>query len=93
MSAQPSARTHVADLLGEPPACRYGYPADQLERLLGDKWDQFCYWSRGSTMVLCEGRSYDYETKQYRENGCGPHDVVIYSHDVARFLAGLSQDD
>ncbi len=72
----------------EKPECSIGYPQSQLERILGDRLDEFNRWMNGQTMTLCDGRSYCYECKQYRETGCGPHGPVVYQWDLGRYLAG-----
>lgn len=73
----------------EKPECQLGYPIDQVQRILGDRFPEFNEWIAGQTVSICDGRSYNYETKQYEETGCGPHGSVIYSWDLDRFLKGL----
>lgn len=44
----------------------------------------------GQTMMLCDGRRYNHDAREY-EVACGgvAHGVVVYPWDVERFLAGL----
>lgn len=70
------------------PECKYGYPAIQLEKILGDRMPDFFRWMRGQTFALCDGREYDYGAREYKPTGCGPHGAVYYSSDVRQFLAG-----
>lgn len=71
------------------PECRYGYTTGQLRTILEDRFEEFFKWMYGQTMSLCDGRSYNHETKEY-EKGCDePHGPVVYSHDLRRFLLGL----
>lgn len=70
------------------PECRYGYPKDQLDALLGARVGEFNEYMAGQTVAMCEGREYDHEAKEWKPNGCGPHGVVCYRVDVGTFLAG-----
>jgi hypothetical protein len=75
-----------------PPAeCEMGYPADQLRRMYGEQgYRRLMLWMDGQTMTLCEGRSYDYSRNRYVQ-ACGgvSHGLVVYGHDVQRWLAAL----
>jgi len=72
-----------------PPAdCKHGYTADQLDAILGDRRGAFDHWMRGQTCAVCTGKLYDHSKQEYYEDGCGPHGVVVYGHDLAGFLAG-----
>lgn len=72
------------------PACRSGYPFDQLRTELGDaRYETLMRWMRGQTMSICEARSYSHETREYTPTGCGPHGPVVYKWDVDRWLARL----
>jgi hypothetical protein len=75
------------------PECKYGYPIDQAQRVLGDRYEDYCAWARGSTGAICDGREYDHDQREYHPTGCGPHGMVVYRWDVEKFLAGLPQDD
>lgn len=75
------------------PDCRYGYSATQLEALLGDRLDDFYRWMCGQTVSICDGREYDYDARDYRDTGCGPHGTVVYTSDVRQFLAGRAPLD
>lgn len=71
------------------PLCEGGYPHDQLERELGEQaFNRLMIWMEGQTQMLCEGRSYSHETKEYGE-ACGgvAHGPVVYVWDVERWLA------
>lgn len=72
----------------EKPECELGYPEDQLQRILGEKYEEFRKWMRGQTMGVCDGRFYNYDTKEYQPTFCGPHGPVVYSWDVAVYLDG-----
>ena len=76
------------------PECAYGYTTEQLEQILGEGLDRFYGWMRGQTMALCQGAAYNHETKQYEE-ACGgiEHGPVVYSWDLARYLAGRTVVD
>lgn len=71
-------------------SCRYGYTVDEVREITGSRFDEFNRWMYGQTMMICDGRKYDYEAKAYVPSDCGaPHGTVIYAWDVDRFLAGL----
>lgn len=70
--------------------CELGFPYLQVERIIGrDRMTDFSYWMRGQTQAICDGRRYDHDAKRYYPTDCGPHGVVVYSHDLKRYLAGL----
>lgn len=74
-----------------PPRCEMGYPEDQLRELLHThEYDRLMQFMYGQTVGVCEGRKYNHETKEY-EVACNgvSHGVVVYSHDLERFIAGL----
>jgi hypothetical protein len=79
----------VADNLPDA-ECRFGYPVAQLTKLFSNqKMDHLHYWMRGQTMTLCEGRRYNHNTGEYEVSCEGvSHGVVIYRHDLIRFLEG-----
>lgn len=71
----------------EDPECTHGYPELQLQRILGDRYAEFCHWIAGQTMLLCDGTRYDFDTHTRVSSGCGRgHGIVAYSWDVQRFL-------
>lgn len=73
------------------PECRGGYPTYQLEEFLTpEQYTALGKWMYGQTMMICDGRQYDHETKEYVE-ACGgeAHGVVVYSWDVERWALGL----
>lgn len=74
----------------EKPECEGGYTFAQLERILGIHYEDFGRWMRGQTMMLCEGRRYNYDTEGYVE-ACGgvAHGPVVYSWDLGRYLLNL----
>lgn len=72
----------------EAPECELGYPLRQLQRVLGIKYPQFSKWFAGQTGAICDGRKYSYERKEYEPTGCGPHGMVVYTHDLRNFLQG-----
>lgn len=63
------------------PDCYLGFSAAKLYEALGEeKYDDLVKWMRGQTMALCEGG---------KNPGCHHDpDVVLYTHDVVRYLAG-----
>lgn len=71
------------------PECGLGYTDSQLKTILGSRYEEFMLWMRGQTVAICGGRFYDHEISEYRNTGCGPHGVVVYSWDLERFLLGL----
>ncbi len=52
------------------PSCRSGYTVEDLEGILGDRLDDFWYWMRGQTMMLCDGTKYDHERQGYFTTEC-----------------------
>lgn len=70
------------------PDCETGYTRDQLREILGNRFEEFDGWMYGQTVALCEGRKWNYYTKEYEETDCGPHGPVVYSWDLKRFLDG-----
>lgn len=73
-----------------PPECPNGYPLVQLERELGlQAFRRLMLWMDGQTMMICEGRAYNHETREYAPDACAdfPHGTVVYSWDVERWLA------
>lgn len=70
------------------PLCSGGYPWYQVEEILDDEtFAAFSKWMNGQTMMLCEGRRYNYETKEYEVDCDGvSHGGVVYAWDLKRFL-------
>jgi len=68
------------------PVCELGYTQAELEQILGDRFDQFDLWMTGQTVAWCDGRQYNYETKEYEPTNCGPHGMVVYPWDLQGFL-------
>jgi hypothetical protein len=62
----------------EPPACRYGYTDEQVERIVGDQIDAFNHWMAGQTLAVCDG------TGRCRK----AHGTITYQIDLLRFLDG-----
>lgn len=75
------------------PDCQLGYTTEQLESILRDRLKEFNTWMVGQTIALCDGRSYNHNTKEYEDTGCGPHGLVVYSWDLSRFLDGRAVVD
>lgn len=73
----------------EAPECQMGYTQSQLERILGDRFQDFLLWTYGQTVGLCDGRQYNHETQDYEQTHCGPHGLAFYEWDLKRFLKGL----
>lgn len=75
-------------------ACPDGYSWDQLEEILDDEtFAEFGRWMRGQTCMICQGRRYNHDTKQYEPDECSdnPHGGVAYTYDVHRFLGFLGE--
>jgi hypothetical protein len=72
------------------PSCPHGYTRVDLAIILGERLAGFDRWMNGQTMMLCEGRLYDYEAKEYRPDACAddPHGVVAYPRDLRQYLRG-----
>jgi hypothetical protein len=68
--------------------CQLGVTQAELREILGDRYDPFLGWMHGQTMAICEGRQFNYETRQYEPSGCGPHGLVAYRWDLEKFLQG-----
>ena len=76
----------------EKPECELGYTQAQLDRMFPseNRRNEFNKWMYGQTSAICEGRRYNHEKKCYEESEGGvAHGMVVYAHDVRRFLAGL----
>lgn len=71
------------------PVCELGYPQEQLKTIMSRfLYEDFCRWMRGQTGGICDGRRYNFATKEYEETRCGPHGTVVYVGDVETFLRG-----
>ena len=72
------------------PDCKGGFTAKQITEIMGDREPIFWKWMTGQTMMLCEGREYDHEKKEYHES-CGgvSHGSIVYPWDVETFLSGF----
>ncbi len=73
-----------------PGECERGYTLRQVEELVSGErggMERFTQWFAGQTSAICEGRTYNHDTKEH-EVSCGgvAHGLVIYRHDVARYL-------
>lgn len=75
------------------PECELGYTRAQLKQMIANM-DDFDEWMRGQTQAICEGRSFNHDTREY-ETACGgvSHGVVTYRSDVNRYLAGARAVD
>jgi hypothetical protein len=71
-------------------SCPDGLTDNDLKISLGSRYEEFQNWMNGQTRSICDGRSYNYETKEYEATECAsnPHGGVTYSWDVERFLDG-----
>jgi hypothetical protein len=66
-----------------------GMTSDDLKQCFSEEGLKRLYhWMRGQTGAICEGREWDYATSDYIDTDCGPHGMVIYRHDVQRFIDG-----
>jgi hypothetical protein len=61
---------------------------DLAEYFSEDGLKDLYHWMRGQTAAMCEGIEWDYATEDYIYTDCGPHGMVIYRHDVQRFIDG-----
>lgn len=72
------------------PECVGGYPFNQVVEILRENnrdLTEFDHWMRGQTRMLCEGRRYNHETKEYQtECGGVAHGGIVYPWDMERFL-------
>jgi hypothetical protein len=77
------------DQLPEPACTGYGFSATQLEEAMDpQQFRRLEQWMSGQTMMLCDGRKFNHDTREYEPSDCGgAHGVVIYTWDVERFLA------
>lgn len=94
----PSAATMRSFREQFPPSCPYGFTRDDLERYFGAKegephplWTQL----RGQTQMICEGRLYNHDTREYTPSACAgtPHGTVAYVHDVQEWYEGRPVSD
>lgn len=74
------------------PECEGGYTQRQVEEIMDDRYDEFRAWMWGQTMMLCEGRAYNHEAREYYET-CGgvAHGAITYEYDLKRFLGHLGR--
>ena len=72
------------------PECLYGYSETQLKSAFSEaQFNAFNRWMVGQTFSSCDGRQYNYTTKEYEATDCGPHGYVFYLADVNRFLRSM----
>lgn len=70
------------------PDCDRGYSRGVLEDALGaERFAELMDWMYGQTMMLCDGRRYDHDAKEYYETHPA-HGPVVYTWDVEWFLRG-----
>ncbi len=73
-----------------PASCKHGMTSDDLKSVFThDELTDLFAWMTGQTGAICEGREWDYTLSDYIDSDCGPHGMVVYRHDVTRYLAGL----
>lgn len=68
------------------PPCWLGYPRDSVEQILAEDITHFDKWMRGQTVGICDGTRYNHDSQEVESTGCGPHGVVVYAHDLDRYL-------
>jgi len=71
------------------PSCPLGYTITDINNLLSfEQRNEFFRWMDGQTVGICEGRIYNYETKQFEPDECAgtPHGSIIYVGDLWRYL-------
>lgn len=70
------------------PDCDRGYSFDLLKETLGAaRFSELMDWMHGQTMMLCDGRRYDHDAREYYETHPA-HGPVVYTWDVERWLKG-----
>lgn len=79
----------MSAIIPDPP-CWLGYPRDAVEQILAEDIERYDAWMRGQTVGICDGTKYDYDRREYERTGCGPHGVVVYAHDLERYLGRAS---
>jgi hypothetical protein len=71
-----------------------GFSRTQIEQIMGEKLKKFDSWMRGQTQAICDGRQYNFETKEYEPAACTePHGWITYVWDTKDFLAGRPVTD
>lgn len=72
------------------PECPHGYTSTQVEEIMGDGLHHFYRWMAGQTVMICDGRRWDYDLQSYMPTGCEPggHGAIFYRSDVERYLDG-----
>lgn len=68
------------------PECEMGYPLAQVKNILGNNIDTFNKWMVGQTGAICNGKLYDRDLDKNVSSGCGPHGMIIYTHDLKEFI-------
>lgn len=73
--------------------CPHGLTRRDVKTVMGARLDEFDKWMNGQTMMICDGRKFNHDTREYEPDCPEPHGVVAYRWDVERFLAGRSVID
>lgn len=71
------------------PDCEAGYSWFYIEEILPEEeFIAFRHWMRGQTCVICDGRRFNHETRQYEATDCAnnPHGGVVYRWDFERYF-------
>ena len=74
------------------PSCPHGYTRSDLSEIFPtqEAYQAFEKWMIGQTMMICEGKKFNYELNTYLPDQCWttPHGTVVYPWDVIQYLDG-----
>ena len=72
------------------PSCPLGYTEADLQQHWGGRLKSLYATLAGQTGSICDGRSFNHETREYEPTACAehPHGFTTYVHDVRRWLEG-----
>lgn len=98
-SAEPVAQVQAVGRVNEKaasmpePSCPMGYTRDDLAKHFGVVvGEPHPLWThlRGQTQMICDGRFYDHDKREYYPSPCAdhPHGTVTYVWDVADWVKG-----
>lgn len=81
-----------------PPSCPSGYTREDLERYFGAKQgEDHSLWRQlhGQTGLICEGRRFNHDTREYEPTECAehPHGFISYVSDAQEWYEGRPVSD
>lgn len=84
----------TSDPLDLAPDCQHGYSYAYLEQnLTQGQLESFRRFMDGQTIMLCDGKRYNHDSREYEPSDCGlrgeAHGSVAYSHDFLRWTLRL----